>query len=46
MRLLQRVRPTVRPTKNPPQKVVAPLVGLLLRLPGQATLRQLSRSRS
>jgi hypothetical protein len=43
MRLLQSVRPRLRQTKKPPQKVVAHLLRLLLMLPGQATFRHLRR---
>jgi hypothetical protein len=43
MRLLQRVLPTLRQTKKPQQKFLAHLLGLLLRLPGHATFRNLSR---
>jgi hypothetical protein len=43
MRLLQSVLPTLRQTKKPQQKFVAHLLGLLLMLPGPATLRHLSR---
>ena len=43
MRLLQSVLPTLRQTKKPQQKFLAHLLGLLLMLPGHATLRNLSR---
>ena len=43
MRLLQSVLPTLHQTKKPQQKFVAHLLGLLLLLPGHATLRNLSR---
>ncbi len=43
MRLLQSVLPTLHHTKKPQQKFVAHLLGLLLLLPGHATLRNLSR---
>jgi hypothetical protein len=46
MRLLQSVLPTLRQTKQPQPKFVAHLLGLLLMLPGHATFRNLSRSRS
>lgn len=43
MRLLHSVLPTLRQTKKPQQKFLAPLLGLLLMLPGHATFRNLSR---
>jgi hypothetical protein len=43
MRLLQSVLSTRCQTKKPQQKFVAHLLGLLLMLPGPATLRNLSR---
>jgi hypothetical protein len=43
MRLLQSVLPTLRHPKKPQQKFGAPLLGLLLMLPGHATVRNLSR---
>src|SRR5258706_15290733 len=46
MRLLQSVLPALHQTKKPQQKCVAHLLGLLLLLPGHATLRNLSRYRS
>ena len=46
MRLLQSVLPMLRQTKKPPPKFLAHLLGLLLMLPGHATLRHLSRSSS
>jgi hypothetical protein len=42
MRLRQSVLPTLRQTKQPQQKFVAHLLGLLLMLPGHATCRHLS----
>jgi hypothetical protein len=44
MRLLQSVLPTFSQTKKPPHKFLAHLMGLLLMVPGHATLRHLSRS--
>jgi DDE superfamily endonuclease len=43
MRLLQSVLPTLRQTKQPQQKFIAHLLGLLLMLQGHATFRHLSR---
>lgn len=43
MRLLQSVLPGFSHTKQPQRKFLAHLLGLLLMLPGQATLRTLSR---
>ena len=43
MRLLQSILPTLRQTKQPQQKLVAHLLGLLLMLPGHDTFRNLSR---
>jgi hypothetical protein len=44
MRLLQSILPTLRQTQKPPQKFLAPLLGLRLMLPGHATFRNLSHS--
>jgi hypothetical protein len=43
MRLLHSVLSTLSQTKKPPRKFIAHLLGLLLMLPGRATLRNLSR---
>jgi DDE superfamily endonuclease len=43
MRLLQSILPTLHQTQKPQQKFLAPLLGLLLMLPGHATFRNLSR---
>lgn len=44
MRLLQSLLPTLRQTQKPQHKFLTHLLGLLLRLPGHATFRNLSRS--
>ena len=43
MRLLQSIRPTLRQTQKPQPKFLAHLWGLLLMLPGHATVRNLRR---
>jgi hypothetical protein len=45
MRLLQRVRSCLKPTKKPQHKFVTHLLGLMLLLPGHATVRTRSRDR-
>ena len=43
MRLLHSVLPTLKQTKQPQQKFLTHLLGLLLMLPGHTTFRNLSR---